>query len=291
MSSFSAYTPLHPSIQPGCPLCKGQGYRTRADGEHAIAERCSCVGKCSFCGESGWESPPGDRWARRTRCRCGELNLRIERFNHAGVPGRHANSTRSPDSFKPSRDVMEAMSTVSKYLSGYKTTQENLGLILWGDVGRGKTHLLVAMLRELIFRHGVTARFVEFSHLLADLKSGFDRKEGVSTLLDPLVKVDILAIDELGKGRNTEFEYQILDELVSRRYNAGRTLLATTNYPPGPSTGRATGDLVAETLPPLIDRVGERVYSRLQETCDFCQLRGEDYRAKIAARGHDRLAR
>jgi len=186
---------------------------------------------------------------------------------------------------------MEAMKTVSSYLSRYKPGDVNLGLVLWGDVGRGKTHLLVAMLRELIFQHGVTARFAEFSHLLSDIKAGFDRKEAISSLLDPLVTVDVLAIDELGKGRNTEFELQIIDELISRRYNASRTILATTNYPPGPSQGRGTGDLVAESLPALVDRVGDRVYSRLTEICDFCQLRGEDYRSKIASRSPDRLAR
>ena len=73
-----------------------------------------------------------------------------------------------------------------------------------------------------------------FSHLLADLKSGFDRGVGASSLLDPLVQVDVLAIDELGKGRNTEFEGTVLDELVSRRYNAAAPIIGTTNLSGAP---------------------------------------------------------
>jgi len=92
----------------------------------------------------------------------------------------------------------------------------------------------------------------------------------------------VLAIDELGKGRNTEFEGTVLDELVSRRYNAGRTILATTNYTPGVSQGIATPEFATGKRPALIDRVGDRVYSRLVEMCSMVQIEGEEYRLKLA---------
>ena len=173
---------------------------------------------------------------------------------------------------------------VSTWLQNYRPGEENRGLVLHGKVGRGKTHLMVAMLRELVFRYGVTVRFVEFSHLLADLKSGFDHGLGAARLIDPLVKVDVLAIDELGKGRNTEFEGTVLDELVSRRYNAAGTILATTNYDPDANpTGRATANAAevamgAKAPPGLVDRVGPRVYSRLLEMSDFLEVDGPDHR-------------
>ncbi len=176
---------------------------------------------------------------------------------------------------------------VSRWLEQYQPGEENRGLILYGKVGRGKTHLMVALLQELIFRYGVRVRFVEFSHLLADLKSGFDHGLGTARLIDPLVQVDVLAIDELGKGRNTEFEGTVLDELISRRYNAAATILATTNYPPdGPPTGDAIANaaaiaLQAAPVPTLVDRVGARVHSRLQEMCDFLPVDGPDFRALL----------
>jgi DNA replication protein DnaC len=171
---------------------------------------------------------------------------------------------------------------VSPFLAEYKPGQMNPGLILHGDVGRGKTHLMAAIVRSLMLTHGISARFVEFSHLLADLKSNFGRGEGAAALIEPLVKVDILAIDELGKGRNTEFEGTVLDELVSRRYNAGRTIIATTNYAPGNPQGVATPEFTTGKRPALIDRVGDRVYSRLLEMCHLVHIDGGDYRQKIA---------
>ena len=41
--------------------------------------------------------------------------------------------------------------------------------------------------------------------------------------------VDILFIDELGKGRNTDFELTILDQLVMGRYNQNKMIVASTN--------------------------------------------------------------
>lgn len=183
---------------------------------------------------------------------------------------------------------------VSRWLEDYAVGEENRGLVLHGKVGRGKTHLMVAMLRELVIRYGVSVRFVEFSHLLADLKSGFDHGLGAARLIDPLVRVDVLAIDELGKGRNTEFEGTVLDELISRRYNAAGTILATTNYAPdAPPTGRATANAAAVVLesqkqPSLVDRVGPRVFSRLQEMSDFLEVGGPDHRRLSRERRRER---
>ena len=206
----------------------------------------------------------------------------LKRYEAANIPGRMAKKELANFNFA---DVStNVVRTVSPYLANYTPGEMNTGLIFWGDVGRGKTHLMSAIVRQLILRHGVTARFVEFSHLLADLKSRCGRGGGAHELIEPLVKVDILAIDELGKGRNTEFEGTVLDELVSRRYNAGRTILATTNYEPGASQGVAAPDFATGARPALIDRVGDRVYSRLLEMCNMVQMEGRDYRQKISDR-------
>jgi DNA replication protein DnaC len=275
--------PRHPGARPDCRSCGGEGFVVTHESEVAVARHCSCVARCPDCGDTGLVAVAPTFRAARRRCTCKLVEQRMASFDAASIPARHATSTRA--SFVPSSQHQTAvLGAVSRWLATWQPGSER-GLILYGDVGRGKTHLLVAMLRELVLVRGTAVRFVEFSHLLADLKAGFDAGRGAAALLDPLVAVEVLAIDELGKGRHTEFESMVVDELVSRRYNAMRPILATTNFLPHSGTGRAVVGAAEAGLgmaapPSLVDRVGERVFSRLRETCDFVEVKGEDYRAQ-----------
>jgi DNA replication protein DnaC len=202
---------------------------------------------------------------------------RIALFNQAQIPARHAKA--SFESFeKDLPDAMPGFLGAYRWVKAFKPGQTNRGLVLHGAVGRGKTHLLAAMLRELALQHGVQVRFVEFTHLLASLKLGFEKGQGQGHTLDPLADMDVLAIDELGKGRNTEWELAVVDELISRRYNGMKTLLATTNYAPGVQTGAQANLALEGTQQSLGDRVGDRTFSRLMEMVDFQWVQGDDFR-------------
>lgn len=281
MASRSSFEP-HTGVDRSCPECNGLSYRVIRDGERAVAQLCSCVRPCPHCRATGFVAKGEGFRAPKVRCRCQVVTQRIRHFNEAMIPARHAGSTLM--SFqKTGKAITKVFTGVYRYTKEFHPDELNRGMVLSGDVGRGKTHLMVAVLRDLAFQYGATVRFVEFSHLIADLKSSFDRGSGSSSLLDPLARVDVLAIDELGKGRNTEFEGTVLDELISRRYNAGATILATSNYWPGPSTGKAVGNLAnpkAADRPRLVDRVGDRIYSRLEEMCDFIGVEGKDFRLR-----------
>lgn len=294
-----------PTPQPakGCPHCRGLGVVVGADGGLANGALCSCVvlsdkDRAWFKDELrrqrvaqglktdvGPDDAPDNVWCLRcmdtgrfhtggrwVRCRCKLLPDRIALYNRIRLPARHGSSTFSswnmalPDS---TPDCVRLMTWAKDFKPGAN------GFVLWGPVGRGKTHLLSATLREIVFEHGARARFVEFTHLLSELKASFEQRNVSSaSILDEVMDCDVLAIDELGKGRSTEWELQVLDELVSRAYNAQTTLVATTNYMPGSATGRRPSNLAlvgsgsdkekadAQTLG---DRVGDRVYSRLAE--------------------------
>ncbi len=279
----------HPGADPGCRSCNGFGFVVVPEGEVARTAPCECAKPCPLCRGTGFVARSEAFRAPRARCLCQVFAARAAALDAVGIPARHAGSTRA--SFVPQDKLQTAvLGQVSQFVAAFTASHgDTRGLVLYGDVGRGKTHLLVALLRELVVDHGVRARFVEFSHLLSDLKAGFDRGQGTAALIDPLVEVDVLGIDELGKGRATDFEATVIDEIVSRRYNAMRPVLATTNFAPGEPTARPTGNAAGAQLglerpPTLADRVGDRVYSRLRETCDFVPVRGDDYRQRRRAR-------
>ena len=278
-----------PRPRPDCPDCGGNGLLFGVDKGKARAMVCGCGGICPRCEDSGRLLLVQDGVRRVARCLCRLPHDRCDHFNGAGLPGRHSQSSFA--SFD-----QQAPGARMGFLNvrGWANANQARGLILFGEVGRGKTHLLAAALRTLIFDKGLRARFVEFSLLLADIKRGWESGRGTSSLIAEALDTDILAIDELGKGRSTEWELTVLDELVSRAYNDQKILVATTNYRPGEATGAGPGNLAlvgteGQTPQTLGDRVGNRVYSRLCEMCDFVEIGrgGIDYR-QLQARGPHR---
>lgn len=265
---------------PNCPRCSGEGIFFSPTDHGARAQVCACRSTCPKCKGVGRVLVDNKDGRRMARCGCQRLPDRVAILNRANLPSRHANSSfRSYDSNRGDRS---ALMQCQGWAGSFALGQDRKGLLLWGEVGRGKTHLLVATLKYIAVHHGARVRFVEFTHLLAELRAGIEqRRRGNAKLLTSLQDVDVLAIDELGKGRCTEWELSILDDLISRAYNGMRTLVGSTNYSPhgGPS-GVHTDNLALpeQHRARLVDRVGLRIHSRLMEMSQPLPVRGEDYR-------------
>src|SRR5690606_876606 len=106
-----------------------------------------------------------------------------------------------------------------------------------------------------------------------DLKAAISDPRARATVdrIEELAEVDVLAIDELGKGRGSVFEEEVLDELIGRRYNNGKLTLFATNYPRADLPSREDGRQ-EPWQQSLRVRVGERVYSRLHEMAAFLEF-------------------
>lgn len=266
-------TLLHPAASTDCPLCGGLGLRVERQGPHLVARPCTCcLAVCPACHGQSVVTEGGVVRA----CDCARVQRRARMFDEAGLPGRYTDATLSSLADGPEANQAVAQ-RVRDWVTSWTPRDPPPGLVLYGPVGRGKTHAVVAAARSLVLHRGARVRFLEFTHLIADLKAAFDRGEGAAQLVEGLGEVDVLVIDELGKGRLTEFEDQMLDDLVSRRYNAGLPILATTNYDPREAGGvRVTNLADPRHQPTLGDRVGDRVFSRLKEMCRFYPLSGEE---------------
>lgn len=230
-------------------------------------------------------------------CSCQSLERRVALFNHVRVPAKFYD--RDLLNYEPATaSQSDAQVAADKFVRGFRAGVP--GFLLMGPVGTGKTHLVCAVLTQLALESGVACRFVDFFHLLHDLRDGFSTNKAMGDLLGPLEDVPVLAIDELGKGKNSEWELSVLDELISKRYNTQKTTLFTTNYTDDPEStyGLAQSDpraapkaakagayekrVLRETLE---DRLGPRIYSRLREMCVFRRIDGPDWRTvKAAAR-------
>ncbi len=285
-----------PSKGPRCALqgsqcsCGGIGYRVDPVGGMARASLCQCVVSCAACLGAARVLVDG----QSKPCRDPSPRRLVNLFNEAGIPARYA--TARYEGFRNySGNGRDVIMRIGQWLQTVDVSAPK-GLLLGGPVGVGKTYLLVAMARHLVSR-GISVKFVDFHQLLGQLKAAYSKDESDETLLAPLLNVDVLVIDEMGKGRNTDWELTILDNLVMGRYNANKIIVGSTNYllkdAPTKSqsyqfdleqSAQRTG-FAADQFESLESRVGARIYSRLVEMCDFVTLSGDDYRRKNTAAG------
>jgi len=103
-------------------------------------------------------------------------------------------------------------------------------LILAGEYGAGKTGLTVALLRVLAER-GQSVLFVNAPAMLRRVRATYGKSdaETESAVIDSLAEVEVLAIDDVGKERLTEWATELLYDVVNRRYSDGRRTIVTTN--------------------------------------------------------------
>jgi len=239
-----------------CEACGGTGFtiKTKDDGRQ-YAERCSCRSRAA----AGGGSDPA------ARCR---------------IPPRYEHC--SLESFDPGNaSLSAALEKALAFCSGYPHlgADEGLGLLFCGDNGVGKTHLAVAVLRELVTSRGARGQFWDFHELIREIKSSYDPETKTTELqvLEPVVEADVLLLDDLGAWKMTDWMNDTLFYILNSRYMAKRPTVITTNY----QDVTREEALAADSLRRrefLVERIGQRLRSRLMEMCLVVRVTGSDHR-------------
>ena len=267
-----------------CPLCHDQRFTIIAGHENAVAAMCPKC-ECHVCENELYvfQRDAHGQMLSRPCYECGPIRERVRFYQRAGVPRRYVDATF--ESFKPtSQAQVQAVQWFTSRLGEWSPSER--ALIISGSVGTGKTHLMAAWIRSLCTLRQIECRFIEFSHLLSDLRAGYDAGQSDARIIAHLVDVPVLVIDELGKTLKTDWQLGILDALISRRYERGVATFATTNYPfelgHGGKSTRSSDDFARRTLGEV---TGDRIASRLAEMCDFMTVEANDYRRTLRGPG------
>lgn len=195
-------------------------------------------------------------------------------WDGVGIPNRSADATL--DGWRSlvvrrganPADADRVVSTLRSWLASDRW------LVLWGPVGRGKTGLAAALVKELA-EQGKGVLFRTVPDLLDRLKAtyGADGEGRESDLLTALYEVDVLVLDDVGVDGPTDWSTARLFRIVNQRYDAGRRTILTSNIDQAAlakyltarnfdrlrqMTGGAEGFVALTAFPNLRDRSSRR---------------------------------
>ncbi len=272
-----------------CNTCRDDQYVLSNKKGKVRAEACKCF-TCDSCQGTGRIFEEDADGISRTRaCQCADFIKKLKLFNHAGIPGKFVHESLDNYEVARHRSLKDALSRSRTFIKEFVQMQGQYsqGLIFMGEPGRGKTHLAVSIIKELILKNGVECKFVDFFELLKDIRHGYGEDISEGEFINPYLDVKVLVIDELAKGRNTDWELTVLDHFISARYNDDdKVTLVTTNFKEKLDNGVGYEDKgnnrgglsVASTRYTLEDKIGPRIFSRLMEMCKKVHLQGKDFR-------------
>ncbi len=135
---------------------------------------------------------------------------------------------------------------------------ENRGLLLWGNIGSGKSYLAACIANALIERE-IPVKMQNLSRLL---NTGFEERE---EMMKTMLRYPLLILDDFGIERETGFSLEIIYNVIDVRYQSRKPLIVTTN-------------LTLNAIQNADDLKMQRIYNRILSMCAPIQVVGYDLR-------------
>lgn len=206
------------------------------------------------CKQEAWAAEEAERREK-------EDAMRISSLRTAAFPDSDGNMLHctfdNDDGARP-----EITAGMKKYCENFSDLRKSgKGILLYGTVGAGKSFFAACIVNELVSK-GYRCMMTTFSRLANQISSLW---EGKQEFIDDLTRYDLLAIDDLGVERDTEYMNEQITAIVDALYRAKVPLVITSNYSPRQMTGENE-----------IRR--KRIYDRLIEQCHPVEMSGESRR-------------
>ena len=146
-------------------------------------------------------------------------------------------------------------------------SREGIGLLLFGNVGTGKSYAAGCIANALIDRM-ISVLYVDMTDVVNRMQGNFGADR--DTYLKRLTRPDLLILDDLGAERNTSYGKERVFDIVNRRLLSRKPMIITTN-------------IALSVMQKATDLDDRRIYDRILEVCVPVLFDGENFRKGNAA--------
>lgn len=185
----------------------------------------------------------------------------------AAIPPRFEDSSLSGYHVEPGRDLQALALRICREYAERFDQIRGFNLYMAGSVGTGKTHLATAIANHVMQHHGASVQYLKALSMFRRLKATFNPRsqETEDEVIRALAGLDLLIIDEIGLGHDSNTEVMHLAEVIDERYlNLRPTIMIGNQRSPQE----------------VKDAIGERVYDRMMERGKVLLLNWDSYRQK-----------
>ena len=165
--------------------------------------------------------------------------------------------------FENDNGINPEMKKAYDYVEHWKEMKESsLGLVLWGDVGTGKSFFAGCVANALLEK-GIPVLMTNFGRILNALTSM--HSEDKNKYIDSLNEYKLLIIDDLGMERKTDYALEQIFNVIDARWRSKLPMIVTTN-------------LTLDELKNPPDLSHKRIYERVLERCIPLKINNQNIR-------------
>lgn len=143
--------------------------------------------------------------------------------------------------------------------------QTGQGLLLWGNVGTGKT-FLAGCIANALLEQKIPVLMTSFPKILNALGGLYSSER--NAYLASLNRYTLLVIDDMGIERESQYTLETVYTVIDERYKSKKPFIITTN-------------LQLDVFKNPQDVEHARIYDRIMEKCMPVYFGGKNYRSEI----------
>lgn len=146
--------------------------------------------------------------------------------------------------------------------------KNNVGLMIYGGTGIGKTYIAGCIANELIEK-GYKVFMANILDILEYVQDNFDKSGKKEWFMNKLKEFDLIIIDDFGMETTSDFELKNISKVINTRYEHGLPILITTNI---------DREEMQDSSNLKIQQ--RRIYSRIAEMTYPIKINNDDIRLK-----------